>query len=399
MSEREVATRIFLSADLSGSTAFKQGQAATNLYRYHGADNGDPGSEPDDPTDRARKLSWLDIILMFYKKSSELVAKEWERVAGEALRQLHSAPLPNDREFNTVGAPPVLWKRIGDEVVFTKIAHTPKQAYIIVSFWKHVVRKLSRYVLDRTNDVLDVKAAAWSVLLPFPNAGIVISETSDASGAGRQYDYSVQLSDFERRHGGGDSVTLDFLGSSIDLGFRLASAANPRKFVLSAELAAALFEVTAAADRQNSDPKSPNKSGPLSLKIYYDGREHFPGILGGKGYPLFWVDAAFDGSRSDKDKNDKLYKYEDSIRQQERRTVWAADGLEFLSRYLDGSSLLRIPPYFSKGTDVWNELDPRVSQETEFQINRERSRKEIDLQRALVRQRFASTQSETDPDR
>jgi hypothetical protein len=80
-----------------------------------------------------------------------------------------------------------------------------------------------------------------------------------------------------------ENLARDFLGPSIDAGFRLATLATPRKMILSVEVAYLL-----------ASAKMPTSSEILKFfdwpKIYYDGRRDLKGVLGGKPYPVFWID-------------------------------------------------------------------------------------------------------------
>jgi len=73
----------------------------------------------------------------------------------------------------------------------------------------------------------------------------------------------------------GDSVShFDFLGSSIDIGFRLSRFASPRKFIFSVELAYVL--------------SAPGKL--IENGFRYHGKEILKGVLANRPYPIFWLD-------------------------------------------------------------------------------------------------------------
>jgi len=77
-------------------------------------------------------------------------------------------------------------------------------------------------------------------------------------------------------------LTRDFVGPSIDTGFRLGTLSTPRKFTISLDLALLLVSVT------------PSVSIFSPLYVRYDGRQPLKGVLGGRPYPIFWVDMLHD---------------------------------------------------------------------------------------------------------
>jgi len=84
--------RLFMSADIVGSTAFKQ-----------------RSSRDSD--------SWFGVVRSFYSKSQGFFEKKWD----EAYKAHQASPsmLPLSAD------PPELWKTIGDEVLFTRRSSIP----------------------------------------------------------------------------------------------------------------------------------------------------------------------------------------------------------------------------------------------------------------------------------
>lgn len=70
--------------------------------------------------------------------------------------------------------------------------------------------------------------------------------------------------------------TLDFLGPSIDIGFRLASKATTRRFPVSFELADVLAHITDANDR--------------AIHLRHDRDMYLKGVHRDAEYPFFWID-------------------------------------------------------------------------------------------------------------
>lgn len=77
---------------------------------------------------------------------------------------------------------------------------------------------------------------------------------------------------------------MDFIGPSMDTGFRLCQKADPRRLVVSAEVALLLASA--------GPPPKGVFSCPIGL--HFAGREVLRGVNGGSPYPLFWIDLLFD---------------------------------------------------------------------------------------------------------
>ena len=69
---------------------------------------------------------------------------------------------------------------------------------------------------------------------------------------------------------------VDYIGPSMDTGFRLSRVSTPRKFAVSAELAMLILGL----------PRSVSVEVPL----HYDGRCQLKGVMEKEGYPFLWID-------------------------------------------------------------------------------------------------------------
>jgi hypothetical protein len=74
----------------------------------------------------------------------------------------------------------------------------------------------------------------------------------------------------------GKGLVEDFIGPSIDAGFRIADGATPSKLVVSVDLALLLLAGT--------DP----------LELYFEGTQSLHGVLDGRPYPIIWHKVATD---------------------------------------------------------------------------------------------------------
>lgn len=142
------------------------------------------------------------------------------------------------------------WKFSGDEILFhVQLANYQHVARHVAAF-KVAVRAYSKLWSEKGVG-LSLKATAW--LAGFPVTNREVNTLGDNS--------------------------LDFIGPSIDLGFRLSKFATARKFVLSADLALMLLDAVHACDIDWRD-----------FHVLMHGREELKGALGGTSYPIFWLD-------------------------------------------------------------------------------------------------------------
>lgn len=151
---------------------------------------------------------------------------------------------------------PNVWKFLGDEILFfVKLAKSEDTLFYIKAFQK----TLAEYTTKPLNDDamgLSCKGSAWTAGFPVGNFEVVVNSPND-----------------------NNDTIVDFIGPSIDCGFRVAHHSTRRKLTISVELALMIAKVM--CERALDKPT-----------IKYDGRIELKGVLDGKPYPLFWVDCA-----------------------------------------------------------------------------------------------------------
>lgn len=300
--------RLFMSVDITGSTQFKQ-------LLSHSASKGAPHRE--DGKESWSSEPWLSPILEFYEQISSIFVEEWHTVSKHAQEDPHEW---------SVGDRPTVWKAVGDELIFTKILTDHRQAYFSVYAWLRTIQ-IYRERIKKHSAGLDLKCAAWIAGFPINNAEVILNHQATSGLAGCD-DGDYIFGNLSRLHAvDTEQPTLngqvgrslmgirDFIGPSIDTGFRVASVATPRKFVLSADLAFLLAHTTV---------NLPSTWRFDHLIFYFDGRKDLKGVTNGTPYPIFWINAA---------KLEPLTKIEDKIEKREPTT--ASDVKEFCERYLD----------------------------------------------------------------
>jgi len=224
--------RLFLSVDLVGSTAFKQS-----------------------------RLAWLPAMLNFYRDFDALVHAQYR-----AHRERTNNPPP----------PPEFWKSNGDELLYTCDLTGRDQAIDALHIW---LSTLNAYRCDLATLVedLDVKSTAWIALFPAPNAEVFFRRAGQSFQADAMGDALLLQAEMRDQWYGGrrHELTRDFVGPSIDTGFRLTGWATPRRMVLSADLAFLLTSSTSG--------------GAEPLPLHVSGRQKLKGVVGDAPYPMIWL--------------------------------------------------------------------------------------------------------------
>ncbi|EKR89729.1 hypothetical protein LEP1GSC163_0192 [Leptospira santarosai str. CBC379] len=198
---------LFISIDLVGSTAFKNG------YRKTG-----------------NEQPWLDFFESFYRD------------------------VPNQLK-SFIGAEksycPIIWKTVGDEIVFTcSITKKDQCKNIILGLYNTIIRYHSELALRALP--LKIKATAWLVGFPVINAKIKIED--------------------------GSGVRDDYIGPSVDVGFRLTKYADSRNLILSVELAYVLSDTLTSSDEDI-----------LLGGLFLEKEEILKGAFNGIPYPIFSI--------------------------------------------------------------------------------------------------------------
>ncbi|MGN7610810.1 hypothetical protein ACQZV8_01865 [Magnetococcales bacterium HHB-1] len=285
--------RLFLSIDLVGSTALKQSRMMSTKKIHHGID-------------------WRDPFIEFYQQFQYQFAKQWRK----AIQELKDLEIIKDKNDGNAHSPK-LWKAAGDELIYCYLIEHSFQACWAVRAWI-IAAKVFRKELRENYPALDVKMAAWVAGFPVINSEVVlkVSIPAEVKKEARKERLSntiaillSQLKEYYKTKNK-DNNFLDFIGPSMDIGFRLCNFASQRRMPISLELLFILANVQKDLlnKRQRlSESEKKNDKDPIELfipKIRYQGREKLKGVLDGRTYPVFWLDTALD---------DPIEKAEDNI--------------------------------------------------------------------------------------
>lgn len=223
---------LFLSADLVGSTHHK--------------------SESD----------WQVSFLNFYLAFPQHV--------GSARKELGAQNLVFD-----------LWKAIGDEIVYMVTVCSEREVAQAILVWLHAMSTCeSEILMDKG---LSLKGSSFVATLPGPDSEVAIRRSPDPAGS-----VASVISQNDAALRGKRSYTqfqYDYMGPSIDIGFRLAALATNRHFTLSVEVARAL-----SFDMHLLDA-TPTGETPVEGLVFF-GSHSLKGVWKGREYPVFAIDRA-----------------------------------------------------------------------------------------------------------
>jgi hypothetical protein len=297
--------RLFLSVDVVNSTAFKQSQA---IERKQNKGEDQELAEP-----------WFSPITTFYRQIERLFSIHWKNLSSEV----------SSRFSWPAGAAPELWKAAGDELLYVKEISDYRQSLVTVQAWIEAINR-HRIELKIQYPMLDLKATAWLAGFPVNNAEVILRpsiETSDDDLAeGDPILSNLMLLRIHSDNPGQRSFR-DFIGPSIDTGFRVAQLATSRKMAITVDLALMLAHATVNQPNEEDFPFE-------KLNFHYEGRVPLKGVLDGAAYPFFWIDIA---------DTDPLIVIEDRISKVE--SIGANEVKEFCERFIAKSGRAITKPF------------------------------------------------------
>lgn len=225
--------RLFLSVDLSGSTAFKNSHDGQSRER----------ASP----------KWVTTFETFYR---DFPAQFRSAYAGLKTSQSGGDTCP------------ALWKAVGDELVFCGRVNNRKSVMLSLMAFIQTLHEYRKALLSEGVS-LNLKGAGWLASFPEPNRAVQLRETAENPGyltASEALEAAADKQPFE----------YDFLGKAIDTGFRVASFAKPERFALSVQLARMLASC-------------PQGSG-FDYPIMFDQPVALKGVNRGEAYPVLYID-------------------------------------------------------------------------------------------------------------
>ena len=256
-----------MSADLVGSTAYKATKSSELV--------------PE----------WASTFREFFRGFPNFVTQQYVKVVEDG----------RSPKFITCQNQFTPWKFLGDEILFHVELkdHTEVPSHLWV-FQQAITHFPNDWAQKKVP--LRLKGSAWLAGFPVTNCEIVIPSVS--------------------------GETLDFIGPSLDLGFRLSKFADERRFILSADLALMLLD---AVHRRKIDSQL--------FKIFLHGKEHLKGVIDNRPYPVVWLDFGDD----EKDLEERLL---GTARKSEHSAM-----IDYLNKFIDKNSPALFRPFIQGDSD------------------------------------------------
>lgn len=185
----------------------------------------------------------------------------------------------------SLGEKPRVWKTIGDEILYVKLLTDHRQLCSTLSCWMKAVQQLRSFVKSKDSR-LDVKSTAWTAGFPLKNKEVVVSSASDHEddADGNFFVASARLLDkYYSNTELSKTVEIDYVGPSIDIGFRISNQSSSRRFAISADIAYILSLTT------------PHPPLLPEIRLWYSESIPLKGVFGGVEYPIFWIDMSSPG--------------------------------------------------------------------------------------------------------
>ena len=142
-----------------------------------------------------------------------------------------------------------IWKILGDEILFYADLTNYQHIASHICAFKDSIQNYNLLLKGKKAPVPLCKGTVWTAGFPLSNIEIQINNTPD------------------------------FIGSSIDAGFRLTKYSSSRKLCLSIE--ALLMFCTTIIDERIEKTEYP---------IRFEGKKELKGVLNNAPYPIFWLD-------------------------------------------------------------------------------------------------------------
>lgn len=175
------------------------------------------------------------------------------------------------KEMN-VSVKPVLWKPVGDELIFKAEVRRERDVQLLIEAWLKAMKQYELTSLD--GEGLATKGGAFLATFPGPDSEVAIPIDPENESS----DKEVEDLNREALASNSAEYLYDFFGPSIDTGFRVFSACSQRYFTLSLEAAWIFARASTSSSLGQYDG------------LIFMGSRSFKGVWHGREYPLFAID-------------------------------------------------------------------------------------------------------------
>ncbi|MBO9436301.1 hypothetical protein J7394_18925 [Ruegeria sp. R13_0] len=230
--------RLFLSVDLTGSTAFKS-KHDTQLWR----------------------AAFREFYGRFPKSYEDSFQKKCTHIGGMS---------PQEKS-----ATPKVWKTIGDEILFVNRVYSVTHLGAYVAAFSETLHTFGEFI-GRTYAGLNAKGNGWIAAFPSPNKSIAVSHTAGEDPFAGVHGLETEEFELEVDE---NPKNFDFLGKGIDGGFRISRNSTVDTFTISPALA---YLLTEAASNKGLTK--------FELGFNFEEMQSFKGVLDGSPCPIISID-------------------------------------------------------------------------------------------------------------
>ena len=337
--------RLFLSVDLTGSTAFK--------------------SKPNHSS-----FEWLKAFQHFYGGFPPLFNRKYEDAC-------NCIPEISDNEKQNC---PKIWKTIGDEILFVNRVNSITHLGAYVSAFSEALKEFGVQIAKHD---LNTKGNAWVAAFPSPNCSIGLTRNGSGDPLAGLEDLPTEAFELEVDD---KPSEFDFLGKGIDGGFRISKNSTIDTFTISPALAFLLCRARRGEETTQFD-----------AEFRFHEPQHFKGVLNGKRYPIISIDT----------NRDPIQKEVSELEARLLRQPGVAnldDLYAYLKKYIghnniempalrlsDGATPISEPAHYESYVEQW-EADYKQTLDDEAALSENPEVSEADDQKALEAPRKVSDQ-------
>ncbi len=210
---------------------------------------------------------------------------------------------------------PRIWKAAGDELLFCMDLRSLEECWVITHGFIQALSNYRDILIKKQLPTLDVKGTGWVAGFPILNARVKVQDKED------------------------------YIGPSIDQGFRIAKFASPRHFAISLELAYLISQGTDMTKSMSEYARQLSK-----IPIHVDGVQELKGVLGGRPYPKIVMEVRLDE-----------YETEMKVLRQRPEAAARPDLREYCLVFFEqvADPLLMCTPYIRSGDYQFGDIPPQ----------------------------------------
>lgn len=299
MKPPEYRVRLFLSVDLTGSTAFKHNTANT--------------------------LIWIKAFKSFYQQFPSMLIKNYRNIA---------TPDRHISADENKDGHPKLWKTVGDEILFCCTLTSLCQLGACIDAF---VETLVEYGSIAKQNGLNTKGNGWVASFPTPNCSIqpIKSPSLQDGDEPMASHYKSLPTEEDEASVDLDPSLYDFLGKGIDAGFRISRNSGIDTLTISPGLGILLCECL--------ESKSISRFN-TSLRLV--GMQEFKGVAKNNHYPVLTIDTYRDQKYKSLLSKQRELLGENVNQKREKLEEYLRDYLEYFKIEIPSVKIMAADPVF-----------------------------------------------------